>query len=59
MLMSTFSWVETTPLKHFFQLTLDPHRRVQEDDFIGTLHAKIGKFLNVLRVKNGKKNLRM
>ena len=56
MLMSTSSWVEITPLKHFFQLTLDPHRRVQEDDFNGTLHAKIGEFLNVLRVKNEKKS---
>ena len=40
-----------------FQLTLDPHRRVREDDFNGILHAKIGEFLNVLRVKNEKKNL--
>lgn len=56
MLMSTSSWVEITPLKHFFQLTLDPHHRVQ-DDFKGTLHVKIGEFLNVLRVKNEKKIL--
>ena len=59
MLMSTFSWVGTTPLKHFFQLTLDPHRRVQEDDFNGILHAKIREFLNVLRVKNEKKDFRI